>query len=107
MTTAWDYAFLYWESQARKEWTEDRSKWVVTPLVSIRRPGVGLERRDDTNPWSLFEELGRDGWELVTESIVHSYIAEVNGYPEASSPIMMRWIFKRPRTDHETATGPS
>ena len=70
----------------------------------ISRPGVpGLEtRRYDgaqasTLGFELLNELGADGWELVSHTIERSTVsAAQEGYQTAGFPIATAQIFKRP-----------
>jgi hypothetical protein len=45
----------------------------------------------------LMNELGAEGWELVTDAPIDSVIATSHstGWSEAGIPVLRQWLFKR------------
>jgi hypothetical protein len=93
----WDYLTLTWMHSATGtgDALQYESKWLVRPAHT----GVETQRPADEALVDVLADLGKDGWELVTETI-QSY-AEVakTGFPTATTPLRVRWILKRPLAD--------
>jgi len=74
------------------------AKWEFDHVYVIRHPDGTEEKRDvaEGRAWSILNELGLAGWELVDRSIWNSTIVEThNGWSEVSHPIGVSWLFKR------------
>ena len=98
MTEHWEYLSLTYNSATSVEQSASGSRRRYNQSYSVRRPdGVVEERRGDLSVDVLLNELGNDGWELVSETVWHTAIMEgVNGWTESGSPVTARWTFKRP-----------
>jgi hypothetical protein len=82
--------------------------WQLEGSFHIFRPGAGppeARRYDGAYPstlgFELLNELGSEGWELVSTVVERSVIAPSQGYQTAGVPIATTQIFKRPE-DGET-----
>ena len=54
--------------------------------------------RDGNAPLNeLFNELGNEGWELISAQVLQSSIFSMRGMEEVSQPVSQRWVFKRER----------
>jgi hypothetical protein len=77
--------------------------WQLEGAYHIFRPGsVTAETRtyDGAYPstlgFELLNELGSEGWELVSTVVERSVVAPSQGYETAGVPIATTQIFKRP-----------
>ncbi len=121
MTAQWEYMLVIWMDEFRykerevPDYTKGGTKkeffdrrWEHT--LYVMRPGSrDIDRRisyssEDArmvDGWvfgaiELFNELGREGWELVSEVPRGAAIrSELNGYIDASEPIKAAYWFKR------------
>jgi hypothetical protein len=83
-----------------KTWTENF--WIYRPgdeegqkreahSGSSKEPEYKVTIRD------IFAELGAEGWELVSETVLDTTIVAGGlGWTDVAIPVRMRWTFKRP-----------
>jgi hypothetical protein len=107
----WEYLIVVQEHKAeqRSRRTADGNEtyWHFEFFWYIYRPGV--EKADQPDGWSttrpdglgivtLLNDLGSDGWELMSENVMRSALsAHSFGWGTSSSmPIQTKWLFKRP-----------
>ena len=98
MSGAWEYMRLVWEySTNYATHPEGPPQWQRG--YRIERPDEAAEEVPDTANWlEIVNRLGAEGWELVTQANWDSAIvAESHGWPNAGVPVLVWWIFKRPR----------
>ena len=102
MRTRWEYLVVSWNLTATPPGDASEA-WTLEGAFDISRPGVsGVEtRRYDggqasTLGFELLNELGADGWELVSNTVERSTVAPAQGYQTAGFPIATAQIFKRP-----------
>ena len=77
--------------------------WGFAGSFQISRPGVsGVETRTydaalvSTMAFDLLNELGADGWELVSSLVERNAVSSAQGYQTVGVPITSTQIFKRP-----------
>jgi hypothetical protein len=78
---------------------------VQETMISIKRPGSSNEETivlwssetgEQYSYLDLYNRLGAEGWEMVSVTPDAMRIfADVNGYPQTSSPVRIRYWFKR------------
>ena len=101
MRTRWEYLVVAWNLTATPPVSPSEA-WTLEGAFHISRPGVGVEaRRYDgaqasTLGFELLNELGADGWELVSSTVDRSTVAPAQGYQTAGVPIASTQVFKRP-----------
>ena len=102
MSTRWEYLVVSWNLTATPP-ADESEAWTLDGAFQISRPGdPGVEtRRYDggqasTLGFELLNELGADGWELVSNTVERSTVAPAQGYQTAGFPIATTQIFKRP-----------
>jgi hypothetical protein len=91
----WEYLIVQYSATPK----EERGKLVWTQQYNIGQPsGKPQTRRGDrVNLSSLLNELGRQGWELVAETVVETKAFDTPEHRGVTHmPIEMRWILKRP-----------
>jgi hypothetical protein len=92
--TRWDYLTLTWVHTATgaEGALQFESKWLV------RQGGTGSETTRSANDAlvDILAELGAQGWELVNETLQSAAQLTKLGFPSATTPLRVRWIFKRP-----------
>src|SRR4051794_41008992 len=109
--TRWEYLVVVWELTGHQTEKSGGPSQPATYQVSytekfgIFRPGatevdtrVGTPGVLDQHWGSILNEVGSDGWELVTDTVAESaaYSGETRGFKNTVSfPIGGRWIFKR------------
>jgi hypothetical protein len=100
--TRWEYLVVAWNLTATAPATAGEA-WKLDGAFQISRPGVpGVEtRRYDgaqatTLGFDLLNELGADGWELVSNVVERNTVAPAQGYQTTGVPIASTQIFKRP-----------
>lgn len=107
MTARWEYLFVTWISK-RETVKLDTYTWTYT--FWIKRPGS--EEEEERLSWSsetkettlalneLLNELGGEGWEMVSETVLDSVVfSSKHGVESVGAPLRMRWNFKRPAPD--------
>jgi len=102
MRTRWEYLTVAWNLIATPPAVQGES-WKLEGALQISRPGtpgVDTRRYDAASPntlaFDVLNELGADGWELVSHVIERSTVAPAQGYETAGVPIASTQIFKRP-----------
>lgn len=94
--------------KVRRDWAHN--KWTsynwYEEVVWIRLPGREPEKRVMWDPslgaytevslFSVLNELGAEGWELVSDSTPAHLVAEYFGHERAGRPIEQRLFLKRP-----------
>jgi hypothetical protein len=102
MTTRWEYLVVAWNLTATPP-AGPGEGWKLDGAYQITRPGAAgpQTRRYDgaqatTLGFDLLNELGADGWELVSNVVERSTVAPAQGYQTAGVPIASTQIFKRP-----------
>jgi hypothetical protein len=101
MSTRWEYLVLSWAMTATPpDATSDA--WRLEASFHIFRPGAAVaETRTydgalaSTLGFQLMNELGAEGWELVSSVVERSAVAPAQGYQTAGVPIATTQIFKR------------
>ena len=94
------------EDWSRGEWS-GYTWW--EEAIYIRRPGIPEEKRVMWNPTMteysasvtfpiVLNELGDDGWELVSEVVYSSTIVPSQGHDRTGRPISVLFTLKRPRS---------
>ena len=101
MSAPWEYLVLSWAMTATPP-DEVSDVWRLEASFHIFRPGaVVAETRtyDGTQAsmlgFELLNELGADGWELVSSVVERTAVAPAQGYQTAGVPIATTQIFKR------------
>lgn len=75
--------------------------------LTVTRPGQDDETRlvwtssstdeTKTSTLDLLNELGAEGWELITETVLDSEIfTRLHGWENVGSPVLMKYVLKRP-----------
>ena len=102
MSARWEYLVLSWAMTATPP-DAMSDEWRLEASFHIFRPGaLSAETRtyDGTQPstlgFELLNELGADGWELVSNVVERTAVAPAQGYQTAGVPIATTQIFKRP-----------
>lgn len=102
MRTRWEYLTVSWNLAATPP-TVAGEGWKLEGAIQVSRPGSGgVETRrydasqSSTLAYDVLNELGADGWELVSHVIERSTVAPAQGYQTAGVPIASTQIFKRP-----------
>ena len=101
MRTRWEYLIVAWNLTATPPASPSEA-WTLEGAFHISRPGGVVETRryDGALPptlgFELLNELGADGWELVSNTVERSTVAAAQGYQTAGVPIASTQIFKRP-----------
>ena len=92
----WEYLIVQYLA-ARKE---EGGKIVWTQQYNVGQPS-GKPRTlsgDRVNLSSLLNELGRQGWELVAQTVLETRAFDTPEHRGVTHvPIEMQWILKRPR----------
>ena len=101
MSTRWEYLVVAWSLTATPP-ADPAQGWALAGTFQISRPGaseVETRRYDGTHVstigFELLNELGAEGWELVSNTIERSAVAPTQGYQTAGVPIASTQIFKR------------
>lgn len=102
MSTRWEYLVLAWTMTATPP-DAVSDAWRLEASFHIFRPGAGAaETRTydgayaTTLGFELLNELGGEGWELVSSVVERNAVAPAQGYQTAGVPIATTQIFKRP-----------
>jgi len=102
VSARWEYLVLSWAMTATPP-DAMSDEWRLEASFHIFRPGaLSAETRtyDGTQPstlgFELLNELGADGWELVSNVVERTAVAPAQGYQTAGVPIATTQIFKRP-----------
>jgi hypothetical protein len=89
MQVMWTYS-TNWSSKR----PEERQTW--DHEFRILRPKAEVEVRSEVNWLDLLNELGHDGWELVSEGVRRTTVmGHAQGWTDVGSPIGITWTFKR------------
>jgi len=98
----WEYLVVAWSLTATPP-VPPSEAWAFVGTFQISRPGVsGAEIRTydaalvSTMASDLLNELGADGWELVSNVVERSAVTSAQGYQTVGVPITSNQIFKRP-----------
>jgi hypothetical protein len=101
-TARWEYLALSWSMTATPPESASDA-WRLEAAFHIFRPGATTaETRtyDGSQPstlgFELLNELGAEGWEMVSSVIERTAIAPAQGYQTAGVPVATTQIFKRP-----------
>jgi hypothetical protein len=102
MRTRWEYLTVSWNLVATAP-TVQGEGWKLEGALQVSRPaGSGVETRrydasqSSTLAYDLLNELGAEGWELVSHVVERSTVAPAQGYETAGVPIATMQVFKRP-----------
>lgn len=113
MMIRWEYAVLEWSyethgtvverevgvgsrvSTASSRDVSYRHLWRIRYPGGEPQPVVG----EDVSLGGVLNELGREGWELVSEVVMDRSAAPVRGWPRADVPVSVRYTLKRPLDD--------
>ena len=104
MTDRWEYMSVTWIYSTTNQNTVAPTTWKGE--YSIARPGQPRETRlsydstdkgaETTGIDALLNELGADGWELVSETVMDTTIfSSLHGWSDSGTPTQMRWSLKR------------
>ncbi len=97
--TRWEYVVVSWRQDTN--WATKRPDEPVTwdETYGISRPG---SESWETLPHKSFvdvaNELGAEGWELVSQTVNKTTVVRGHGYDEIGAPVGTLWTFKRPTT---------
>lgn len=95
MRTRWEYLRVRYRQTTG--WGSGGQRWTTT--YSIHRPGVDeAEKRngDDVQSFTLINELGEEGWELVAETVWDTAaVVDTGGWSNVGIPVELVWTFKR------------
>ena len=102
MSVRWEYLTVAWSLTATPP-VPPAEAWGFAGTFQISRPGVsGTETRTydaalvSNAAFDLLNELGADGWELVSNVVERSAVTAAQGYQTVGVPITSTQIFKRP-----------
>jgi hypothetical protein len=102
VSARWEYLVLSWAMTATPP-DAVSNEWRLEASFHIFRPGaLSAETRtyDGTQPstlgFELLNELGGEGWELVSNVVERTAVAPAQGYQTAGVPIATTQIFTRP-----------
>ena len=91
----WEYLIVQYVAAPK----EQRGKLVWTQQYNIGQPSGEPQTRpaDRVDLSSLLNELGRQGWELVAETVLETKPFDTPKHPGPTYvPTELRWTFKRP-----------
>jgi hypothetical protein len=97
----WEYLTVSWNLVATPPALQGEA-WKLEGALQVARPGGGVETRrydasqSTTLAFDLLNELGAEGWELISHVVERSTVAPAQGYETAGVPIASMQIFKRP-----------
>ena len=101
MSARWEYLVVAWSLTATPP-ADASQAWGLQGVFQIWRPGtpeVETRRYDGARAsalgFELLNELGADGWELVSNTVERNAVAPAQGYQTAGVPIASTQIFKR------------
>jgi hypothetical protein len=113
VSTRWEYLVVAWSLTATPPSREGEA-WGLEGVYQISRPAstwVETRRYDvaqgATLAFELLNELGAEGWELVSHTIERNAVAPAQGYQTAGIPIASMQIFKRPVEPARARRSPS
>jgi hypothetical protein len=102
MSARWEYLVLSWAMTATPPDAVSEN-WRLEASFHIFRPGAAsAETRTydgtqaSTLGFQLLNELGAEGWEMVSSVVERTAVAPAQGYQTAGVPIATTQIFKRP-----------
>jgi hypothetical protein len=101
MSTRWEYLVVAWNLTASAP-TAPGEAWRLEGVFQISRPGAVVETRryDGAQPsalgFELLNDLGAEGWEMISSVVERSTVAPAQGYQTAGVPIASTQVFKRP-----------
>jgi hypothetical protein len=97
MTPRWEYLLASWQSTTNYYSKASHEAQTWESVYWLTRPDVEPEKLNGEVKWSaLLNELGAEGWEMVSESVRRSVVhAHALGWTNAGAPIEIRWTFKR------------
>ena len=102
MSTRWEYLVLSWAMTATPPDAMSES-WRLEASFHIFRPGAAAAEtrtydgtQASTLGFQLLNELGAEGWEMVSSVVERTAVAPAQGYQTAGVPIATTQIFKRP-----------
>ncbi len=107
MTDRWEYMSVVWTYDAKLlpgpaddgKWAFKEDFWIWHPGAETadHRPLRDTEDKDVSGPdiLEILNELGAEGWELVSETVRESSAGKRRGWPEAAHPIVRQWTLKR------------
>lgn len=100
----WEYmrvAYIYsTEPPVKRDGIQRQRTW--SHVYYVYRPGQSEETIDSKhlNFDSYLNDLGNEGWELVSESVRETtLISPVYGWEMVGHPVRIVWTFKRPAED--------
>lgn len=99
----WEYLILHQDrnsnwSRIRDMPSANRLKTTVTIVWTITQAGEKPLVIEDRKYSEILEQLGNDGWELVSERTIGTTIfQDINGNGQGSSPVRSVMTFKRPK----------
>ncbi len=105
--TCWEYASITWIYSTEQKQGE-KPKW--KQVYSICWPDGTSEERlgwtsedsseDTTSIIELENELGAQGWELISVTVLDSVVLNKQyGWPNVGTPVRKSWVFKRQIAD--------
>ena len=128
MRAKWEYASVVWTNTTRKVTKSDAEFVRLDAETKVKAANLGLdwawwyEQKFDiwlpgaTEPdirlaWEtgeegykasfldIFNEMGADGWELVSQTVRNNAMGRSQGFETASFPIRIYTVFKRPAAE--------
>ena len=108
MTERWEYLVVIWRETCQKL-SEDPPEFEFKRELFVYRHGRaepeqyllwssnGEEESSDRSMLQILNDLGAEGWELVTDALTESVIgySSTTGWPEAGRPVLRQLICKR------------
>jgi hypothetical protein len=102
VSVRWEYLVVAWNLTATPP-TAPSEAWGLVGSIQISRPdAASVETRTydasvvSTIAFDLLNELGADGWELVSHVVERSTVTQAQGYQTVGVPVGSTQIFKRP-----------
>lgn len=102
MSAGWEYLLVAWNVTATPP-AAASEPWGLVGSIQISRPGSeDPETRTydaslaSTIAFDVLNELGAEGWELVSHVVERSTVTQAQGYQTVGVPVGSTQIFKRP-----------
>jgi hypothetical protein len=105
----WEYAVLEWSYEAYGKVAESQmgigqsvstapsADWSYRHSWRVRYPGLEPQQLagEDVSLGGVLNNLGHEGWELVSEVVMDRAAAPARGWPRADIPVSVRYTLKR------------
>jgi hypothetical protein len=97
---AWTYDAIRLTEPGDPDWRFKEDLWIYRPgaTESEQLPvsDTGNKKVSGPDLLEVLNELGAEGWELITETTRESTIGKRRGWPDSGHPIVRQWTLKRP-----------